>query len=64
MKNKKTFRVKREPSNNLARTNPKPITYDDYFLIWGNTDIRIRSGLDELYSNYATANGSYEEVGN
>ncbi len=43
---------------------PKPNTYDDYFLTWGNCDIRIKPGTSELYSGYATANCCYEERGN
>jgi len=59
-KNQKTFKVKRSPSSAANKTNPKPITYDEYFIIWGNSDIRIKSGTKELYSNYSTGNCSYE----
>jgi hypothetical protein len=32
--------------------------------MWGNSDIRISSYTTELYSNYATSTGAYEELGN
>ncbi len=64
LKNRRIFSRKVAPTNANNRTPPRPITYDDYFLIWGNSDLRIRSGKDELYSNYATSNASFEEVGN
>ena len=63
-KNRKIFTVKKEPTTKFNKTQPKPITYDEYFLMWGNSDIRIKSGTNELYSGYATANCCYEERGN
>ena len=32
--------------------------------MWGNSDIRIKSGTEELFSAYATATGAFEEKGN
>jgi hypothetical protein len=64
LRNKKVFKTKREATNRFNQTKPRPITYDEFFLIWGNSDIRIKSGTNELYSSYGTANASYEEVGN
>jgi hypothetical protein len=43
-KNRKVFNVKAKPSSKANKTNPKPITYDEYFIIWGNSDIRIKLG--------------------
>lgn len=63
-KNRKTFTLKKQPTSKANKTIPKPITYDEYYIIWGNSDIRIRSGNKEIYSNYSTANCSYEEKGN
>ena len=60
LRNKKVFKTKKEPTNIQNQTNPRPITYDEYFLIWGNSDIRIKSGITELYSNYATPGCSYQ----
>jgi hypothetical protein len=56
--------LKREPTIKGNKTLPKPITYDEYFIMWGNSDIRIKSGTDELFSAYATATGAFEEKGN
>ncbi len=64
-KNRKVFTVKREKTSKSNKTVPKPYTWDEYWIIWGNADIRIRSGgSSELFSNYATANSSYEEKDN
>ena len=32
--------------------------------MFGNSDIRIKSGTEELYSAYATATGAFEDKGN
>ncbi len=64
LRNKKVFKTKKEATNKYNQTKPRPITYDEFFLIWGNSDIRIKSGTNELFSSYGTANASYEEVGN
>ena len=63
--NRKVFTLKTQPSNKTCNTHPKPITYDQYFIMWGNSDIRIRSGKSyELYSSYLTPTCCYEEKGN
>ncbi len=63
LRNQKVFKTKREATNKFNQTKPRPITYDEFFLMWGNSDIRIKSGTNELYSSYGTASCSYEEVG-
>ncbi len=64
LKNKKMFRVKKSATSRHIKTNPRPITYDEHFLIWGNADFRLKFGSNYLYSNYATSSASYEELGN
>ena len=62
--NNKIFTLKKQP-NKINKANPKPITYDEYYITWGNSDIRIRSGKSyELYSSYLTPTCCYEEKGN
>lgn len=41
----------------LRRSNPqaKIATYNEYFLIFGNAEIRIKAGLDVVESNMGTA---------
>ena len=63
-RNQKVFTLKKEPTTKTNKTLPKPFTYDEYFILWGNADIRIKTGTDELYSGYATANCAYEEKDN
>ena len=64
VKNQRVFTLKMHPTNKFNKTNPRPITYDEYYIIWGNSDIRIKFGTTELYSGYGTSNCSFEERGN
>ncbi len=64
LRNRKVFTVKREKTNKLNLTDPRPITWDEQYIRWGNTDLRLRMTSTEFYSNYATPNGSFEERGN
>ena len=34
--------------------------YDEYFLIFGNSELRIKSGDLELFSNFGISNGTFE----
>lgn len=36
------------------------ITYDEYFIIWGNSQIRIRFGEDLVFSNFGILNSYYD----
>ena len=36
------------------------MTYDDYFPIYGNSELRIRWGELMLFSNFAISNGYYD----
>jgi len=38
----------------------RSVTYDDYFLIFGNSELRIRWGELVLFSNFAVSNGYYD----
>ncbi len=62
--NRKVFTVKKQPTTKHNKTCPKPITYDEYYIIWGDQDIRIKLGCKELFSNYSAMNCSYEDSGN
>ena len=37
----------------------KSVTYDDYFMIFGNSEIRIKSQECKIFSNFGTSNGYY-----
>jgi hypothetical protein len=47
----------------LAERNKRAITYDDYFLIFGNSEIRIRATENRLFSNFAISNSYYNSRG-
>lgn len=38
----------------------RAITYDDFYLIFGNSEIRIKSGEKSIFSNFGISNGYYE----
>ena len=42
----------------------RSITYDNYFLIFGNSEIRIKQGELKVFSNFAIANGFFNPMGN
>jgi hypothetical protein len=43
----------------LAQSNRKAITYDEFNIIFGNSEIAIQSLKDEVYSNFGIKNGFY-----
>jgi hypothetical protein len=62
--NGKIFTMKKGPTKQGQKTLPKPMTYDEYFIMLGNSDIRIKSGTKEIFTAYATDTSSFEEVKN
>jgi hypothetical protein len=43
----------------LSIPNRKAITYDEFNIIFGNSEIVIQSLKDEVYSNFGIKNGFY-----
>ncbi len=41
----------------------RPITYDDYFLIFGNSELRFKTGENKIFSNLGVNNGYFEANG-
>lgn len=41
----------------------KAITYNDYFMIFGNSELRIKSLEFKLFSNFGIANAYYDNRG-
>jgi len=39
------------------------MTYDDFFFIYGNSEMRIRMGDNKLFSNFGMNGGSFESRG-
>jgi hypothetical protein len=54
---KKCFGLKTQKEN---KPRPKPIGWEEHYLIWGNSELRIRFGETLMYSNFATNNGFYD----
>ena len=44
--------------------NSKAITYDEYYIIFGNSEIRIKSLETKVMSNFGLRNGYYDSQGN
>lgn len=47
----------------LVDKGRRPITYDDYYLIFGNSEIRLRSQEKIIFSNFGISNGYYASRG-
>lgn len=41
----------------------RSVTYDDYYMIFGNSEIRIKSQDNKVFSNFGTTNGYYNAQG-
>ena len=41
----------------------KAISYDDYFVIFGNSELRIKALEFKLFSNFGIANGYFDNRG-
>lgn len=47
----------------LMEANKKAVSYDDMYVIFGNSELRIRSGNNMLYSNFGILNSFYKNRG-
>lgn len=43
---------------------PAPISWSEYYITYGNAEIRIKFGENVVYSNFGTGNGYYNALGN
>lgn len=43
--------------------NKRSIVYDEYFVIWGNSEIRIKSQEKKVFSNFGLNNSYYKNNG-
>jgi len=48
----------------LKTNNLRSITYDEFYIIFGNSEIRIKNLDDLLFSNFGISNGHYHPKGN
>lgn len=53
--NEKTF--------TLVQPNRRAITYDDFYIIFGNSELRLKSLENKLFSNFGISNGYYNPRG-
>jgi hypothetical protein len=44
-------------------TNIRGMTYDQFFVIYGNAELRIKSGLKTVFSNFGVNNAFYNSRG-
>ena len=52
--NEKIYRVNK---------NFRAITYDEYYIIYGNSEVRIKSLETKVFCNFGLKNGFYESKG-
>lgn len=47
----------------LAEKNRRAVTYDDFYIIMGNSEVRIKSQDEMLFSNFGISNGYFNTKG-
>lgn len=47
----------------LKETNKKAIQYDEFYIIFGNSELRIKSQDNKLFSNFGLASSYYDPRG-
>jgi hypothetical protein len=47
----------------LLEHNRRAITYDEYYIIFGNSEIRLKSLENRVFSNFGISNGYYNSKG-
>lgn len=52
----KTFQMRSEPKQSIT-------TYDHFFLILGNAEIRLRAGEKKVFSNFGIATSTFDNLG-
>ena len=57
------FSVTEEEIFNLNSTFKQAIVYDDYFLIFGNSELRIKTGDAKCFSNIGISTGYFDTKG-
>jgi hypothetical protein len=43
----------------FCQEGKRAITYDDYYIIFGNSELRIKSLENKMFSNFGISNGFY-----
>lgn len=43
--------------------NKRAVAYDDYFIIFGNSEVRLKSQDKKIFSNFGVNNGYYQNNG-
>lgn len=46
-----------------VKQKQRAISYDDYYLIFGNSELRLKSLEQKLFSNFGIANSYYDPKG-
>ena len=47
----------------LKVRNKKAITYDEFYIIFGNSELRIKSQENKLFSNFGLTSSFYDSKG-
>jgi hypothetical protein len=45
------------------RSGMRAISYDDYYILFGNSEMRLKSGEDIVFSNFGIANSFFDNKG-
>lgn len=47
----------------MCLSDKKSIVYDEYYIIFGNSELRIKSQENKIFSNFGISNGFYNSNG-
>ena len=47
----------------LLEANKRAISYDDFFIIFGNSEVRLKTGEKKMFSNFGINNGYFNTRG-
>lgn len=48
-----------EKTNESSKINYRGMSYDSYYVVFGNAEMRIRTGENKVFSNFGIQNGYF-----
>ena len=61
--NNESYTLFEKKSGMANSANIRGMTYDQFFAIYGNAEIRIKTGLQTIFSNFGVNNAFYNSRG-
>jgi hypothetical protein len=58
--NDRSYPLMQKKQNDSSKINYRGMTYDSYYAVFGNAEMRIRTGENRIFSNFGIQNGYYD----